>query len=175
MQEGCHFSLSPHVTWKCCKQCVASSSLCCYCSIIKPDTSIYNVNIHTQSKWMLYQWICLPCDWFVVTTGAVPAMKPEATTIGDPQDGHWKITLTFDGRRFCIQKFRYSTLQQTSVTSLMISDHVLDHRIGLLLTRAVRHLAVQPFGSDWWLHRPRLVGWLVRYLDIYLFCVYGCN
>jgi len=28
-------------------------------------------------------------------TGAVPAMKPEATAIGDPQDGRWKITLTF--------------------------------------------------------------------------------
>ena len=48
----------------------------------------------------------------VNTKGAVPAMKPEATTIGDPQDGHWKITLTFDGRRFCIPKFRLSTLQQ---------------------------------------------------------------
>ena len=47
-------------------------------------------------------------------TGAVPAMKPEATAIGDPQDGHWKITWTFDGRRFCIPKFRYYTLQQTT-------------------------------------------------------------
>ena len=43
----------------------------------------------------------------------------------------------------------------------------------LLLTRAVRHLAAQPFGSDRWLHRPFVVGWLVRYLDIYLFYVYG--
>ena len=43
---------------------------------------------------------------------------------------------------------------------------------GLLLTRAARHLAAHPFGSDWWLHRPRLVGWLVKYLDIYLFYVY---
>ena len=33
------------------------------------------------------------------TTKAVPAMKPEATAIGDPQDGRWKITLMFDGRR----------------------------------------------------------------------------
>ena len=49
---------------------------------------------------------------YVQTTGAVPAMKPEATAIGDPQDGRWKITLMFDGRRFCIPKFRYSTLQQ---------------------------------------------------------------
>jgi len=47
-----------------------------------------------------------------VITGAVPAMKPEATAIADPQDGRWKITLMFDGRRLCIPKFRYSTLQQ---------------------------------------------------------------
>ena len=31
----------------------------------------------------------------LATTGAVPAMKPEATAIRDPQDGHWKTTLTF--------------------------------------------------------------------------------
>jgi len=37
--------------------------------------------------------------WFLLSnTGAVPAMKPEATAIGDPQDGRWKITLSFDGR-----------------------------------------------------------------------------
>jgi len=30
----------------------------------------------------------------VCATGAVPAIKPEATAIGDPQDGRWKITLT---------------------------------------------------------------------------------
>jgi len=39
-------------------------------------------------------------------------MKPEATSIGDLQDGRWKITLMFDGRRFCVPKFlgllRYS-------------------------------------------------------------------
>ena len=46
-------------------------------------------------------------------------------------------------------------------------------RIGLLLTGAVRHLAAQPFGRDRWLHCPMWVGWLVRYLDIYLFYVYG--
>ena len=31
------------------------------------------------------------------------------------------------------------------------------------------------FCSDQWLHRPRWVGWPVRYLDIYLFCVYECS
>ena len=31
------------------------------------------------------------------------------------------------------------------------------------------------FCSDRWLHRPRWVGWPVRYLDIYLFYVYGYN
>jgi len=30
-----------------------------------------------------------------------------------------------------------------------------------------------PFGSDRWLHRQRWVGWLVKYLDIYLFYVYA--
>ena len=50
----------------------------------------------------------------VTGTGAVPAMKPEATAVGDPQDGRWKITLMFDGRRFCIPKFRSSMLQQTT-------------------------------------------------------------
>ena len=41
-------------------------------------------------------------------------MKPEATALGDPQDVRWKITLMIDGRRFCIPKFRSSTLQQTT-------------------------------------------------------------
>jgi len=27
-------------------------------------------------------------------------MKPEATAIFAPQDGRWKITVSFDGRRF---------------------------------------------------------------------------
>ena len=31
------------------------------------------------------------------------------------------------------------------------------------------------FCSDRWLHRPRWVGWPVRYLDIYLFYVYGSH
>ena len=43
----------------------------------------------------------------VETTGAVPAMKPEATAIFAPQDGRWKITVSFDGRRFCVPKFRH--------------------------------------------------------------------
>ena len=50
----------------------------------------------------------------VYDTGAVPGMKPDATAIGDPQDGRWKITLKFNERRFCIPKFRYSALQQTT-------------------------------------------------------------
>jgi len=35
-----------------------------------------------------------------LTTGAVTAIKPEATAIGDLQDGRWKITLMFDGCSF---------------------------------------------------------------------------
>ena len=53
------------------------------------------------------------------------------------------------------------------------STQPLRDRIGRLLNRAVRHLAAHPFGSDRWLHRPRWVGWLVRYLDIHLFYVCG--
>ena len=30
------------------------------------------------------------------------AMKSEATAIFAPQDGRWKITVSFDGRRFCV-------------------------------------------------------------------------
>ena len=41
------------------------------------------------------------------TTGAVPAIKPEATAIFAPQDGRLKITVSFDGRRFCVPKFRH--------------------------------------------------------------------
>jgi len=47
-------------------------------------------------------------------TGAVPGLKPDATAIEDPQDGRWKITLMFDGRMFCIPKFTFSTLEQTT-------------------------------------------------------------
>jgi len=43
----------------------------------------------------------------VTSTGAVPAMKSEATAIFAPQDGRWKITVSFDGRRFCFPKFRH--------------------------------------------------------------------
>ena len=43
----------------------------------------------------------------VARTGAVPAIKSEATTIFAPQDGRWKITVSFDGRRFCVPKFRH--------------------------------------------------------------------
>ena len=40
-------------------------------------------------------------------TGPVPAVKSEATAIFAPQDGRWKITVSFDGRRFCVPKFRH--------------------------------------------------------------------
>ena len=35
------------------------------------------------------------------------AMKSEATSIFAPQDGRWKTTVSFDGRRFCVPKFRH--------------------------------------------------------------------
>ena len=48
----------------------------------------------------------------------VPAMKLEATARGDPQDGRWKITIMFDGRRFFYQNLgilRYSRLHVNDV------------------------------------------------------------
>ena len=125
------------------------------------------------------------------TTGPVPAMKPEVTAIGDPQDGSWKITLNLMvagfayrnlgilryGRRHVndvICDFRPRAASAKPITAQLLCCDWLG-RIGLLLTGAVRHLAAQPFGSDRWLHHPRWVGWLVRYLDIYLFYVYEVN
>ena len=43
----------------------------------------------------------------VENLGALPAIKSEATAIFAPQDGRWKITVSFDGRRFCVPKFRH--------------------------------------------------------------------
>ena len=43
----------------------------------------------------------------VMYTGPVPAIKSEATALFAPQDGRWKITVSFDGRRFCVPKFRH--------------------------------------------------------------------
>jgi len=43
----------------------------------------------------------------VLATGALPAIKSEATAIFAPQDGRWKITVSFHGRRFCVPKFRH--------------------------------------------------------------------
>ena len=56
-------------------------------------------------------------------------MKPEATAV-DQQDGRWKITLMIDGRRFCIPKFRYSTLQQ--MKSLVISSYDSSGKVPVL-------------------------------------------
>ena len=49
------------------------------------------------------------CYVMVDVTAAVPAIKSEATAIFAPQDGHWKITVSFDGRRFCVPKFCHYT------------------------------------------------------------------
>ena len=51
---------------------------------------------------VLFSLLILP-----IITGAVPAMKPEATAIFAPQDCRWKITVAFDRRRFCVPKFRH--------------------------------------------------------------------
>ena len=79
---------------------------------MKEQNYLAIIKVHTAWIWL---WVAdAGCSWSGCVHRAVPAMKPEATAIGDPQDGRWKITLMFDGRRFCIPKFRYSTLQQTA-------------------------------------------------------------
>jgi len=43
------------------------------------------------------------------------SVKPTGALLANTtEDGCWKITLTFDRRMFCIPKFRYSVLQQTT-------------------------------------------------------------
>jgi len=73
----------------------------------------------------MYAYVCVVYA-SAIPQGAVPAMKPEATAVGDPQDGRWKITLMFDGRRFCVPKFlgllRYSRRH--------VSDVIGDFRPG---------------------------------------------
>jgi len=95
---------------------------------------------------------CMPrCQ--IHTTGAVPAMKPKATAIGDPQEGRWKITSMFDGRRFCIPKFRpdhffrHENLFQYSLPFKVIAQPSL--------TTALRHYTAGP------LFKSRLRPWLI--------------
>ena len=66
----------------------------------------------------------------VITTGAVPAIKPEATSILAPQDGRWKITLSFDGRRFCVPKSRNLGIKQTVYWILVASIERLTKQTG---------------------------------------------
>ena len=76
---------------------------------ISDDLTILQVNCTQEKPCALRKMFC-KLDVrrkSIVTTGAVPAMKPEATAIYAPQDGRWKITVSFDGRRFCVPKFRH--------------------------------------------------------------------
>ena len=45
----------------------------------------------------------------------------------------------------------------------------------LIITRAVRYLATETFGNDWWQHDLLQLRLDVVYLDIYLFYTYGNN
>ena len=47
-------------------------------------------------------WQCIDWLW-----SQGPYRQCEATAIFAPQDGRWKITVSFDGRRFCVPKFRH--------------------------------------------------------------------
>ena len=66
---------------------------------------------HVTDALAILHWLRLPervnFKLALMATGAVPAMKSEATAIFAPQDGRWKITVSFDGRRFCVPKFRH--------------------------------------------------------------------
>ena len=52
------------------------------------------------------RWFSKTSEHKLLTTGGVPAMKPVATAIRAPQDGRCKITVSFDGRMFCVPKCR---------------------------------------------------------------------
>jgi len=55
--------------------------------------------------------------------------KPEATGIAIVARWPLENSLIFDGRRFCIPKFRHPTpIQQTIRTSLAISDDLRRHK-----------------------------------------------
>ena len=124
-----------------------------------------------------------------LTTGAVTTIKPEATAIGDLQDGRWKITFMFDGCRFCTPKFRSSTLQQTTrqwrhwwfltTSCFNVTNH--SESASLWLVRqdwaTINSGGPPSCGTPFWqwseASPSEMFGWLVRYLDIYLFYVYG--
>jgi len=72
-------------------------------SMLQQTTSMTSLVIADQESYIFYAEGSL-AD---AGTGPVPAMKSEATAIFAPQDGRWKITVAFDGRRFCVPKFRH--------------------------------------------------------------------
>ena len=116
------------------------------------------------------------------TIGAVQAMKPEATAIGDPQGGRWKIILMFDGRRFCIPKFgivRYSRWRQSrhwwfpTTSCFGVTNH--SEAASLWLVRQDR--ATINWGSppscgatfwQWSVASPSEMGWLASKVSRYL-------
>ena len=88
-------------------------------------------------------------------------MKPPL--LRNPQDGRCKITNTTASQRPKEPASLGQRADRLRDLSLVITDDWLRcdwlGRIGVIVTRAVRHLAAYPFGSDRWLHRPRcLVG-----------------
>ena len=121
--------------------------------------------------------VCTHCGPLlrISTTGAVPAMKPEATAIGYPQDGRRKITLTFDGRRFCIptRQWRHWWFRTTSCFG------VINHSEAASLWLVRQDWAATATGSPpscdvtFWqrsVASPSEMGWLAskvcRYLSI---------
>ena len=93
----------------------------------------------------------------------------------------------FDGRRFCIPKFRYSTLQQTTRRRWFPTSCfcVTNHSKAAFLWLVRQDWANNNSGSlpscdapfwEWSVASPsEMFDWQVRYLDIYLFYVVGRN
>jgi len=74
------------------------------CNIFPPRVSEQQTHVHPANSHMHSLKHRHRIDNYLDT---LLAMKSEATAIFAPQDGRWKTTVSFDGRRFCIPKFRH--------------------------------------------------------------------
>ena len=80
---------------------------CCACLQSRLIAHLHSIMPNSPCVLRQVKKCMKPLQNLGVTTGAVPAMKSEATAIFAPQDGRRKITVSFDGRRFCVPKFRH--------------------------------------------------------------------
>ena len=109
----------------------------------------------------------------ISTTGAVPAMKPEATAIGNPQDGRRKITLTFDGRRFCIptRQWRHWGFRTTSCFGVTNHSEAASLRLVRQDWATINSGSPPSCGAPFWqwsVASPCELGWLASKVSRYL-------